>query len=488
MFSVTYLGHQGWVVSGEHARILIDPLITDEYSPGFRAVIYPPRKLDFARFPRVDAIVLSHEHSDHVSLPSLRLLDRRIPVIFPERSASAIRTVVSQLGFRVVSAAVGDRFSIGDLIISFFGGEHRDDDLEEEWATLQILVASDAGSFFTYVDSWPTETTLSSIARTVGRLGLFCHVNNTMDWSCLEGGLNTGTIGGLDYAARIIGAEGDFWREREAPELTAVCGPGLAFRGDDAWMNQILTADSERVCGALRALLPERSFSSPLPGETAVFERRRLARVEPRAPFLRALPRSRWPSRKPRTPLRLIEQFEPACGQRSLSDAEWQYLFGELQKLAAFLYGRTLFRTLHALDSRDLGRRKAAFALLLRSQDDDRAMVCEYRPDASKFELVRCASPIGVYVAGLECWATDLVRVMQGSLLPQRLLGHLRTWSFSPTPLSPLQAIWRFFDVLHRPEAATAFYAGRMRNDAERPIIAAGKAASRLKKLDRSAR
>lgn len=108
MFSITHLGHQGWLVSGGASRILIDPLLTDEYSPGFQALIYPPRRLELSKFPPIDAVILSHEHSDHVNLPSLSLLDRRIPVIFPERSARAIRTVLARLGFRVVPAAVGD--------------------------------------------------------------------------------------------------------------------------------------------------------------------------------------------------------------------------------------------------------------------------------------------------------------------------------------------------------------------------------------------
>jgi hypothetical protein len=56
MFTVTYLGHQGWLVSGKASRILIDPLLTDEYSPGFQAVIYPPRKLEFSKFPPIDAL------------------------------------------------------------------------------------------------------------------------------------------------------------------------------------------------------------------------------------------------------------------------------------------------------------------------------------------------------------------------------------------------------------------------------------------------
>ncbi|HEX9607766.1 MAG TPA: MBL fold metallo-hydrolase [Gemmatimonadaceae bacterium] len=486
MFSVTYLGHQGWLVSGEASRILIDPLLTDEYSPGFRAVIYPPRKLELSKFPPIDAIILSHEHSDHVNLPSLNLLDRRIPVVFPERSARAMRTVIAQLGFRVVPAAVGDRFSIGDLTIRLLGGEHRDDELEEEWANLQILVTDRAGdgSFFSYVDGWPTEATLALIQRTVGRIGLFCHVNNSLDWSCLEGGMTAiPPLNTIDYAARIIAAEAGWWQRGDSPELSVICGPGFVFLGEDAWMNQILRADSERVCAALRALAPERAFRWPLPGETIAFKGGKVQRIAPRAPFLRALARAQWPNRQPRKPLAVIEEFNPACGQYKLAEDEWSGLFREIDKLASFLYGRTLFRTLHALDNRDLSGRKAAFALVLRCDDKDSAYVCEYEPNASRFTRVPCAAPIETYVAGLECWATDLWKVMDGQLLPQRLLGHLRTWSFSPKPLSPLQSVWRFFDSLHRPSAALSFYGKRVKVKTNRPLIRPGRNASKLKKL-----
>jgi hypothetical protein len=181
--------------------------------------------------------------------------------------------------------------------------------------------------------------------------------------------------------------------------------------------------------------------------------------------------------------LAVIEEFNPACGQYKLGEDEWSGLFREMDKLASFLYGRTLFRTLHALDNRDLGRRKAALALVLRCDDKDSAYVCEYEPNASRFTRVACAAPIDTYVAGVECWATDLWKVMDGQLLPQRLLGHLRTWSFSPKPVSPLQSVWRFFDSLHRPDAALAFYDERVREQTNRPIIKPGRNAGKLKKL-----
>src|SRR5262249_30711166 len=100
VFAVTYLGQQGWLLGSDSTRILIDPLLTDEYSPGFSAVIHPPRRISLAKLPPIDAVVLSHEHADHVSVASLLALDRRIPVFFPERSAVALRPVIQRPALR----------------------------------------------------------------------------------------------------------------------------------------------------------------------------------------------------------------------------------------------------------------------------------------------------------------------------------------------------------------------------------------------------
>jgi hypothetical protein len=400
-----------------------------------------------------------------------------------------MRDVIAQLGFRVVAAEPGAAFAAGDLAIRLLSGApHRDAELEPEWTTLQLLVADRAGdgSFFSYVDSWPTDDTIALLRRTVGRVGLFCHVNNTMDWSCLEGGLAPGwPRSTLDYAAELIEAEARWWRGGEAPALTVVCGPGLAFTGADAWMNQILCADSGRVCDALRALAPERAFRSPLPGETIAFEGGRVRRGVRRGggpAFVRPLPRRRWPSLRVRRRRALLEDYGPACGQRALDDGAWPDLARELDRLAAYLYRRSLFRTLHALAGRDLGRRRPAFALVLRTGDGESAYVLEYQASASRFVPARRRSPADAYIAGLECWATDLARVLDGRLLPQRLLGHMRTWSYSPIPVSPLQAVWGFFDLANRPAAAAAFYGPLVERVRDRPpVIAAGRYARALR-------
>jgi len=481
VFAVTYLGQQGWLIASGSTRILIDPLLTDEYSPGFSAVIYPPRRIWLGKLPPIDAVVLSHEHADHFNVPSFLALDRRIPVFFPERSAHVVRDVIERLGFRVTETRPGDRFSVGDLEICCFRGEHADSDLEGEWACLQLLVIGRDWSFFSYVDGTPSDATVADATRIAGRIGVSVHANNLMDWSVIEAGriVEVGPPpSDVTYAAQLLNSEATCWRDASPPAVTIVCGPGLAFVEDDAWMNQILSVDSERVCAALAAATPARAFHVPRPGETFELVRGALARRRARSPFMATLPPARWPSLAPARSRPLLEDFAPASGRTTLEEDGWVWLLAQLDHLATFLYGRSLFRALHALDGRNLEARRAAFAIVLRADADGSAYVCEYRTSASRFELVDCEHPADVYVFGIECWGTDLAAVLAGELMPQRLLGHARSWSFAPMAVSPLFAIWRFFDFVHRPAAGAAFYAALLaRTRASRSMIAAGRAA-----------
>ncbi|HET7504747.1 MAG TPA: MBL fold metallo-hydrolase [Kofleriaceae bacterium] len=487
MFAATYLGHQGWLVSGGQTRILVDPLLTDEYSPGFSAEIYPPRRLRLARFPPVDAIVLSHEHADHLSFPSLAQVSRAVPVILPARSARALATAIAGLEFRVVPSRPGDRFTIGDLDVRLLGGVSPLAQLDWEVTNLQILIADRRGhgSFFTYVDGWPTRESLAEIRRTLGAPGIVCHANNLMDWSCLELGARPPPPTAEQFAAEILDAEPLWWGEHR-PSVSAICGPGLAFVGGDRWMNQILCVDSERVRDVLGAAAPDRVFRAPAAGETFELTRGVLRRIAPHTAFVRPLERAAWPALRVARRRPWLTQFAPACGERSLSGAAWSDVLVELDRLAAFLYRRELFHGVLALDHAPPGKRRPAFALVLRCDRDDTAHVLEYQPEAQRFVRADAPRPLETYALGLECWAPDLWRVLIGQMLPQRLLGHLRTWSFSPTPLSPLFAIWGFFDALNRPAAAAAFYGPRVAGlrDAP-PAIAAGRHARKLRRIRR---
>ncbi|WP_405283172.1 MBL fold metallo-hydrolase [Gaopeijia maritima] len=78
---VTWLGHASLLVEIDGVRILIDPVWGERPSPfgwvGTRRFHEPPLALD--DLPPLDAVLLSHDHYDHLDLPTVRALAGRVP-------------------------------------------------------------------------------------------------------------------------------------------------------------------------------------------------------------------------------------------------------------------------------------------------------------------------------------------------------------------------------------------------------------------------
>jgi L-ascorbate metabolism protein UlaG (beta-lactamase superfamily) len=77
--TATWVGHSTFVLRTAGATILTDPMFSERASPvswlGPRRAAAPG--VDFAALPRVDIVLLSHDHFDHCDLPSLRRVARR---------------------------------------------------------------------------------------------------------------------------------------------------------------------------------------------------------------------------------------------------------------------------------------------------------------------------------------------------------------------------------------------------------------------------
>ncbi|HKT02439.1 MAG TPA: MBL fold metallo-hydrolase, partial [Rugosimonospora sp.] len=73
---VTWYGHASALVEIEGARVLVDPVWSERCSPsrllGPRRLHPPP--LALAEVPPVDAVLISHDHYDHLDLPTVRTL------------------------------------------------------------------------------------------------------------------------------------------------------------------------------------------------------------------------------------------------------------------------------------------------------------------------------------------------------------------------------------------------------------------------------
>jgi len=82
---LTYVGHATVLIEVGGARLLTDPVLRPRVAHLIRDTPVP------AELGRLDAILLSHGHHDHLDLPSLRGLDPSAPVLAPPDAAGALR-------------------------------------------------------------------------------------------------------------------------------------------------------------------------------------------------------------------------------------------------------------------------------------------------------------------------------------------------------------------------------------------------------------
>jgi hypothetical protein len=153
--------------------------------------------------------------------------------------------------------------------------------------------------------------------------------------------------------------------------------------------------------------------------------------------------------------------YAPTCGKRAASEEERRTLELHLKELAQYLYGTRVFQELLSLRADELGNRRRSIALVLKREDGP-DWIFEYDPRQCRFLPRKEANPFSTYPAGIECWATDLLALFDGSVVASSGvgLGRARIWSTIPGRLQGLytQVFVRLFHPLRRPEPALALY------------------------------
>ncbi|RBQ16358.1 Zn-dependent hydrolase [Spongiactinospora rosea] len=83
----TWLGHSTTLVEIEGRRVLFDPVWSDRCTP---VPLFGPRRIHpmpvpIERLPHLDAVVISHDHYDHLDMPTIRTLTRTraVPFVVP---------------------------------------------------------------------------------------------------------------------------------------------------------------------------------------------------------------------------------------------------------------------------------------------------------------------------------------------------------------------------------------------------------------------
>jgi hypothetical protein len=399
-------------------------------------------------------------------VPSLNRLDRNIRIWLSAGSSQAARAILDELGFNVELVAAGERITIGDLEIILFAPDHVDSDNGDEWDVLQFYVRDRCGdgSFFSAVDTEAVEKNLEELRSMAARPGLWCHTNNSTNWSFLLAGEVLKEKPPADtfvVAAQFIEEQSRLRFQWGTPAGALICGGGWCLAGPRARLNaSVFHANSELIAHALSALAPGELFSAPLPGQTFHMSAGAVVGVDPSSPFLQAVDRREWPSRAYLGDTVLLETYCASVGRSEMNDDDLAVIEAGLKEFSTHLYGRRAFKGLYSLGRRELGRRKNAFALVLLANEEREAIVFEYRPQFCDFSLVESGDPAAEYVAGLECWGTDLAAALRGELSPSAIVfGGGRAWTYAPK-LLPMDnfAIWDFFHPLRRSDRTLKLY------------------------------
>jgi hypothetical protein len=194
-------------------------------------------------------------------------------------------------------------------------------------------------------------------------------------------------------------------------------------------------------------------FVAGVPGQTFVMQAGKLKAIEPSTAFLAAAPRDTWPSRA-RNAGGEPPDYTPATGRRELADDELARLAAQLTDLAGSLVGGPLFKGLFSLLTTELVDRKPTFAFVARAGEHHH--VFEYVATQCGFVPAHTdgANPRTAYLAGLECWASDLLAVLDGALGPIALTyGRARLWNALPQRFhfDIFEELYRVSHPLRRP-------------------------------------
>lgn len=111
---VMWLGHSSAVIDIDGVRLVTDPILTSR--AGHLGRMVAPVAVPAA----VDAVLISHLHSDHLHLPSLRLL-RPAHVVAPPGAARILRRAGAP---RVTSVREGDEVAVGAVTVRAVAAVH----------------------------------------------------------------------------------------------------------------------------------------------------------------------------------------------------------------------------------------------------------------------------------------------------------------------------------------------------------------------------
>lgn len=113
---LTWLGHASWLVQLDGVSLVIDPVLNETIPMGIRRNV--PPGIPIPQLPRIDASLVSHNHYDHLDLPSLK------PIGAPVVTGLAMARHFTSTTLSVTELDWWESTQVGGLRITFVPSQH----------------------------------------------------------------------------------------------------------------------------------------------------------------------------------------------------------------------------------------------------------------------------------------------------------------------------------------------------------------------------
>lgn len=473
---LTFLGHQTWHIAGGGGAVLLDPILEPAFGAGsleFR--IWPPRTVDVDAMPAPAAVILSHEHLDHLHFPSLNRLDRTVPIYTGQTVPAVVTDAIEHLGFEVRRVDHTQPIRIGDLEIVLYPAGAKTAFWENR--VVQPLVrVGDGREVFIGVDADVSDLYIEDVnaqRRPVPYMAVVSNNAQTVPYGALGADMNL--LPGLDGPRnRRTGIEIlyslliDYLKPLDGVAEVALCGNG--FSAPRSPHGPFLYADHRLLAEQANMLQHLFRVHGPRPGDRITVPAGDGAAVCSRVPWVTidglaeadglaeldafvADPVAVAP-----TPI-----TGPLPGERW--DSARSRVANELPRLAsAFIATRTgaLALGVHDYLSGPLGAERLVMRLL--DPPGKRGSVESYAWDVSQPAFVRVTSTardeaMARYPFGFEIYYQDYVALLEGRAQIWDIVGgSYQGWHIGEPLDSPVYALYAVYGEHQRPDLAALVY------------------------------
>ncbi len=115
-----YLAHSSFIIECGGTVLVFDPWLKGPAY--FRQWYLWPVPLDDIEKIKIDAILISHGHEDHLHIPTLKCINHTARIFFPYQWRAGVKPFLNQLGFKEVTEAVSfTQYHVNDVKITYLG-------------------------------------------------------------------------------------------------------------------------------------------------------------------------------------------------------------------------------------------------------------------------------------------------------------------------------------------------------------------------------